>query len=252
MVFTLGIGAVGAARVLTRRQGGYALLIVGTLLGSLVRPHVALLELVAFGLAFLIARQPAQRGVSAASVGKVAGLVFLLVLGAVLVQRFGDTVAGSADLTDVDSVLAINANRTEQGGSAFHASDPTTPVGYVVAVVTVLFRPFPNETGGIEQTAAALEAFFLLCVFVASWRRLMTIPGRLRAQPYVTLALFYVLMFAFGFGTIANFGILARQRSQVMPFLFVLLSVTAAVARPPRSARAARPARPRQHAVTKR
>ena len=133
---------------------------------------------------------------NAASVGKVAGLVFLLVLGAVLVQRFGDTVAGSADLTDVDSVLAINANRTEQGGSAFHASDPTTPVGYAVAVVTVLFRPFPNETGGIEQTAAALEAFFLLCVFIASWRRLITIPGRLRAQPYVTLGLFYVLMFS--------------------------------------------------------
>ena len=164
MVFTLGIGAVGAARVLTRRPGGYALLIVGTLLGSLVRPHVALLELVAFGLAFLIAPSSRrQRGaVNAASVGKVAGLVFLLVLGAVLVQRFGDTLAGSADLTDVDSVLAINANRTEQGGSAFDASDPTTPVGYVVAVVTVLFRPFPNETGGLEQTAAALEAFFLL------------------------------------------------------------------------------------------
>ena len=57
----------------------------------------------------------------------------------------------------------------------------------------------------------------------------VTIPGRLRTQPYVTLALFYVLMFIFGFGTIANFGILARQRSQVMPFLFVLLSLTAAV-----------------------
>jgi hypothetical protein len=62
----------------------------------------------------------------------------------------------------------------------------------------------------------------------------------------VTLGLFYVLMFAFGFGTIANFGILARQRSQVVPFLFVLLSVTAAVARPARSAR------PQQHAVTRR
>ena len=57
-------------------------------------------------------------------------------------------------------------------------------------------------------------------------------------------------MFTFGFGTIANFGILARQRSQVMPFLFVLLSVTAAVARPPRSAVGS--ARPKQHAVTRR
>ena len=49
MIFTLGIGALGAARVLVRRPGGYSLLVVGTLLGSLVRPHVVLLELVAFG-----------------------------------------------------------------------------------------------------------------------------------------------------------------------------------------------------------
>ena len=64
-------------------------------------------------------------------------------------------------------------------------------------------------------------------MFIASWRRLMTIPGRLHAQPYVTLAVCYLLMFVFGFGTIANFGILARQRSQVLPFVFVLLSLTA-------------------------
>jgi hypothetical protein len=237
MVFALGIGALGAARVLVRRSGGYTLLVVASVLGSLVRPHVVLLLVVAFGFAFVIGRQPSRGGaITPSSVGKVAGVVVLLVIGGLLAQRF-ETLAGSADLTDVDSVLAINANRTEQGGSAFHASDPTTPVGYAVAVVTVLFRPFPNETGGLEQTAAALEAFFLLCVFIASWRRLMTIPGRLRAQPYVTLAVCYLLMFVFGFGTIANFGILARQRSQVLPFVFVLLSVTAVSTGRARSAR---------------
>jgi hypothetical protein len=45
-------------------------------------------------------------------------------------------------------------------------------------------------------------------------------------------------MFIFGFGTIGNFGILARQRSQVMPFLFVLLAVSSAYASPgPRGGR---------------
>jgi hypothetical protein len=246
MIFTLGIGALGAARVLMRRPGGYTLLVIGTLLGSIVRPHVVLLELVAFALAFLIGRQPDRGGaVTPSSIGKVAGLVVLLVLGGVLAQRFG-TLVGSSDLTDVNSVLAINGKRTDQGGSAFKPSDPTNPVGYATAAVTVLFRPFPNETGGVEQTAAALEALFLLCLFIASRRRLYTIPERLRTQPYVTFAVFYVLMFIFGFGTIANFGILARQRSQVMPFVFVLLSLTAATSRRNRSAR------PKQRAVTRR
>ena len=96
MVFTLGIGALGAARVLMRRPGGYTLLVVGTLLGSLVRPHVALLELVAFGLAFLIGRQPDRRRRGHAELGrKGRGSRLCCSCSArVLVQRFGDTVVG--------------------------------------------------------------------------------------------------------------------------------------------------------------
>lgn len=228
MVFTLGVGAYGAARVLTRRPGGYLLLTAGLLAGSLVRPHVALIELVAFGIALLVGHQTNRSGVvTPGSVGKVAGLVVLLVLGGLLAERFGSLV-GSTDITDVNAVLEINLNRSEQGGSAFPPADPTNPVGYVQSAVTVLFRPFPTETGGLEQTAAALEAALLWCIVVASWRRLATVPARLRSQPYVTIAVCYALMFIFGFGTIANFGILARQRSQLMPFVFVLLSLTAA------------------------
>jgi hypothetical protein len=226
MIFTLGIGALGAARVVVRRPGGYFLLTVGLLAGSIVRPHIALIELVAFAVAFLVGRQAdGGGGITAGSLTKIAGLVVLVVLGGVLAERFG-TVVGSADLTDVNSVLAINQNRTDQGGSAFTPADPTNPLGYAEATVTVLFRPFPTETGGLEQTAAAIEALALLCIVVASWRRLFTVPARLRRQPYVTMALLYLAMFIFGFGTIGNFGILARQRSQVIPFMFVLLSVS--------------------------
>jgi hypothetical protein len=35
----------------------------------------------------------------------------------------------------------------------------------------------------------------------------------------------YLGVFFFAFGTISNFGILARQRSQAMPFVFVLLAL---------------------------
>jgi hypothetical protein len=232
MIFTLGIGALGAARVLVRRPGGYSLLTIGLLAGSIVRPHVALIELVAFALAFLVGRQTDRGvGVTPGSLAKAAGLVVLVVLGGVLAERFG-SVVGSADITDVSAVLAINESRTDQGGSAFTPADPTNPVGYAEAAVTVLFRPFPTETGGLEQTTAAIEAFALWWIVVASWRRLFTIPARLRRQPYVTFALLYLAMFIFGFGTIGNFGILARQRSQVMPFVFVLLSVSAAYERP--------------------
>jgi hypothetical protein len=49
----------------------------------------------------------------------------------------------------------------------------------------------------------------------------------LRSRPYVAFALTFVLVFVAAFGVISNFGILARQRTQVLPFVFVLLSLPA-------------------------
>jgi hypothetical protein len=46
------------------------------------------------------------------------------------------------------------------------------------------------------------------------------------------MSLIYILMFIFALGTVSNFGILARQRSQLMPFVFVPLCVTAVVKKP--------------------
>ena len=41
----------------------------------------------------------------------------------------------------------------------------------------------------------------------------------------MTYAVVYLLIFFFAFGTISNFGILARQRTQALPFVFVLLAL---------------------------
>jgi hypothetical protein len=49
----------------------------------------------------------------------------------------------------------------------------------------------------------------------------------LRAQPYVALAVAFVLVFFFVFAVISNFGLLARERVMVLPFVLALLSVPA-------------------------
>jgi hypothetical protein len=46
----------------------------------------------------------------------------------------------------------------------------------------------------------------------------------------------YSLLFVFGFSTISNFGILARERTQVLPFFLVLLAIPAARRGPARAA----------------
>jgi hypothetical protein len=226
MLFTLGIAALGAARVLKRQPGGYSLLLVGTLAGSFVRPHVALLLVIAFAVALVIGRRQTRPGaVTPGSVGKIAGLVVILVLGSVLATRTADLLKANDVGSSVDAALLQNSTRTSQGGSAFHAPNPKNPIGYVEAAVTVVFRPFPIEAHGLESIASSIEGLFLLALALASWRRLASIPRQLRGSPYTMLAIAYMLMFVFAFGTIANFGILARERSQLMPFVFVLLCV---------------------------
>ncbi|HEU5306247.1 MAG TPA: hypothetical protein VFW97_02885, partial [Acidimicrobiia bacterium] len=194
---------------------------------------IALMELLGFAFALLIGRRSDARPgtITPGSVAKVAGLVILLLLGAVLVNRTGDLLSSNDVNASVDSALQRNSTQTAQGGSQFTASNPEQPVGYAIAAVTIMVRPFPFEAHAADQLGAALEGLGLIVLAAASWRRLLSIPRRLRSDPYVTMAVVYILLFIFALGTVSNFGILSRQRSQVMPFVFVLLCVPPLVQR---------------------
>ena len=235
MILAVGIAVLGAARVFVRLRGGYTLMLIGFGAGSLVRPHVMLIVLVGFIVALAIGRRVSKAGVTPSSVAKVAGLILLIVVGTFLVGRTQSVVGGSG-VGDFDTVLSQTATRTQQGTSAFSPPDPRSPIGYPLAAVTVLVRPFPFESSGLEQIATSAEGMLLGLLILLSWRRLFTIPKRLRAEPYVTFALVYVGVFIFVFAAIANFGILARERSMLLPMVFVLLALpkTLPPPKPPR------------------
>jgi hypothetical protein len=67
----------------------------------------------------------------------------------------------------------------------------------------------------------------LLGLTVASWRRLRRLPRALWENPYVTYAFVYSALFVLAFSNFANFGILARQRVQLLPLFLVLLAMPA-------------------------
>jgi hypothetical protein len=46
--------------------------------------------------------------------------------------------------------------------------------------------------------------------------------------PYVAFAVSYTAMFVFAFSSVGNFGIMTRQRTQVLPLVLVLLAIPAA------------------------
>jgi len=233
MVFTIGIAAYGAARVYQRMVGGYTLLFLGLLAASFVRPHLALLAIVAFGVALLIGnRHTARDAITPGFVAKIIGLVVVLVIGSLLVARTQELLdIEDFSASSIESASSYVEGQTSLGGSAFSPANPRSPTGFPQAVVTVLFRPFPIEAHGFEQLFTAVEGMVLIVITGLSVRRLLTVPRRFRTQPYVAFAAVYVLLWTLAFGVIANFGILARQRTQMLPFYFVLLAVPAAATR---------------------
>jgi hypothetical protein len=230
MLFSLGLAALGAARFFTRRPGGITLAFVGVLITYLVRPHVALIMLLALGFALVVGRGHSRptRSLTPGSVAKAAAIVLLLVGASVVAGRTARFLGvRSLQPSSTEEAFVEVQNKTEQGRSEFSPANAANPIGYPQAAVTILFRPFPFEAHTSEQIAAALEASGLVLLVLVSWRRLLSVPSRLRGQPYLALALAFVLVFFFVFAVISNFGILARERTMVLPFVLALLSVPA-------------------------
>lgn len=242
MLLAIGIAALGAARLFTRRPGGYTLLLLGISGAYFVRPHVAMIMLVALVIALVIGRGHPRptRALTPASIAKAAAIVLLLAASSVVASRTADHL-GIKNLhpSSTEQQFAETRRNTSEGGSRFSPADAASPIGYPEAVITILYRPFPFETHGLEPFLSSIEALGLVLLTVASWRRLMSVPWRLRVQSYVGFALAYLLVFFFVFAVISNFGILARERTMMLPFAFVLLSVSAlAASRKPRTAAA--------------
>jgi len=227
MLFGLGLAAFGAARLFT---AGVTKAVVPTLLGigatALVRPPVAAMIAGAVVVGFVLRPSRPQQGELAivfkviVLIGCAVGMLFLVRLTNNFLARAGVNEEGGITDTMQNTMF-----RTQEGGSQFQASVLDRPSEVPVAVITVLFRPLIPEADSIQGLLAALEGTFLLAWSIWRWRWMWHAALSIRRQPYVATALSFTAVFIFGFSSIANFGILARQRTQVLPFYLVLLAV---------------------------
>jgi hypothetical protein len=229
MVLVLGAAAVGAAQLFVGRIRGLAWLALGLWGAAVLRPHMALILVAGLVVAAPLAilrfgpdGQARQRSRMGASVLLIGLLLASSALIGVTEKFFG---LESLNTETTQEQLDVTTNRSDQGGSEFISNSPNNPIGFVLAGVTVLFRPFPFEVHNAQAMLAGLEGLFLLALCVVSLRRLVRLPGELFRRPYVACALVYVFAFTYAFSSIANFGILARQRAQLLPMLFVILCI---------------------------
>ncbi|AXI76663.1 hypothetical protein [Peterkaempfera bronchialis] len=250
MMLCLGATAYGTARLLERRRGAFAWIAAGSLGTGMVRPHVTVLAGAGLVIAYVLRRRPKE--VSALGPLRTILTVAVLGVGVMLMLQQVSSFFGTAGAGQVDQVLQETARRTSQGGSQLTAtagagisddaapSVSLSPLGLPMAVVTVLFRPFPFEASNLQNLVQSVECFALLIVFIRSWPRLRQVPRLFVRRPYMAFTVVYTLLFCWAFSSINNMGILSRERVQVLPLVLVLLVIP----RPP----AVRPL-PRQRAV---
>ena len=244
MTLTLGLTAYAAARLLARRRGGFALLVLGLGGSAMVRPHVALVAFgaVAVGLLARRIRNPTPFALMARAAGVVAMVVISMVLLTQVQEFLG---LDRLDPASVDQALSRAQTNTSAGGSEFEAPRATSVVQLPVAIVSVLFRPFPFEARNAQTIIASAEGTVLLVLFARSRKRVLAALLSVRRQPFGALALTYVVLFAFVFSSFGNFGIIARQRVQMLPFALVFLALPTLASRAPAVAPTGVTARPR-------
>jgi hypothetical protein len=226
MTMTIGAVAYGAARALHKQKYAFVLLGLGLWGTEVVRPHMALLILGGLLPAYLLRRAPATDNGGRKRSLKLLGVAALVVavvitLGGVE-QRFKVATANSTTAT---AVLDAAENQTNTGGSSFTPARVHSPIQFPAAFVTVLFRPFPNEANTTQGIVSAAEGAFLMLMMLLALGRLRGLLGEMLRTPYVMFAVIYTCTFVWAFSTIANFGILVRERVQVYPLLFVLLAL---------------------------
>ncbi len=119
----------------------------------------------------------------------------------------------------------------EGGGSYYSLGDEDFSIPGIIrkipiAINVTLFRPYIWEVSSVVMLMAAVESLFFLLFSL----RILLKTGPIKlyslatANPVITFALIFSLIFAFGVGfTSYNFGALVRYKIPCMPFFLVTL-----------------------------
>jgi Uncharacterised nucleotidyltransferase len=228
----LGIGtvALGTAHLFQQRLvKGLAVAVAGGWPLWVVRPHLLALVTVAAGCAYVAGRvRVGGQGVRSL-LARPAGLLAVVLLAAFTVSQ-GAKFLGMEDLSlsSIEAELDEQTERSTTGGSEFdNGGNSLNPIHLPQGAATVLLRPLPWETERPLQLLSSLESVVLAGLITARLASLRTALWRARSTPFLLYCWVLTILYAATFSSFANFGLLVRQRSLVLPALFVLLAVHA-------------------------
>ncbi len=176
----------------------------------------------------------------------VAALLAFFVLSA-MAEQFGLV---DVDLEGVQEFVTYRTGQTLEGGSAV-GQGPSGLTAIPMAFVNIWMRPFPWDVHNLMAAFSAIEILFLWLFAATHYRVVIQALKHWRHDRLLAFSLPFLAGYTLMIGlTFANLGIIARQRTPLFPFVFMLLTAAGAYAgkrywreAPPRRQTAAR-ARP--------
>jgi len=222
--FNIGIITYGLALYFRRGQPlGLIMTIIPLMLIFVVRPHIATMVVLALAIAILFSFL--KIGNQQSPIVWILGVGAIVGLGGFILPRAQDYIGvQELSLEDIQSSYQYYQGNTSQGGSSFETYSILSPTGFVLGIMTVLFRPFPWEADNSQMMVTALESFAWLWM---AWSRRHIFLARCRTlwtDPWVAFLVFCSLFMILAFTTFGNFGILARQRVLFLPFFWMLFA----------------------------
>lgn len=216
-VMVLGVGLLAWGYVGSGASRRWIYLAAGIALCGAVRPHVA-----AVLAGSVMAAETMARG-SFANLRRFAGVLLAAALVVYSIRAGLDQLGlADADLEGIQEQFDFRAGQTEQGGSSIQAASGWSAIP--MALITILARPFPWEARGIAILSAS-EMTLFWGIALVQWRSIWSFARNWRDNAFLRLAFPLVggisLMYGLAF---SNLGIIARQRSVILPFMLALLA----------------------------
>jgi len=226
MQFGLGSVALGAAYILTDRMlHGFLVALPGGWLVYSVRAHLLGLTAIALAFAYVLGR---RRRIASETVSlfRPIGIVLVVLMAAFAVTQGAKQLHISALTPDaVQAELQATSASTTQEGSAFNTNVSLSPLHLPQDAVTVLLRPFPWEVQSKNQILASLEGMALVGFMLLRRKSIALSLRKLREVPFLLYAWILTLLYVLLFQAFGNFGLLVRERSIVLPAMYVLLAL---------------------------
>ena len=219
-VLLLAVGLVMLGYTGRGERIRWVMLATGLSLAMVIRPHLAGVLAVSICVAeWTCGKWTASRAIQAALVSALALWVVTSSLGLLGL--------GGADLDTMQAFVEYTGGQTNQGGSAFER----TGFGMAVpmAFVNILARPFMTEANSAVALVSSLEMMVFWLLVLRHGRGLRLVLRSWQSNRLLRFAIPFTLLYVLMLGiTFQNAGIIARQRTLVMPAMLAVLAMAQA------------------------